>query len=413
MSGLTIRRLSWHMFPNLLGKPRHALRPTASIFRRFFMFAQKWLGLAIAAALFAAPVTGASAAQTFRLGIPGSQSGDLAGYGIPALNAAKLVVEKVNAKGGVLGMQVELVPQDDQCKPELATNAATKLIADDIHFVMGHTCSGATKAALPMYTDKKIIAISPSATSPELTQDGKSPYFFRTIPSDDAQALLGAEFVVDGLGSKKVAILHDKGDYGKGYAEFAKKAIEAGGKAKVVFFEGITPGAVDYSSSIQKIARSGADTLMFGGYYPEASKLVTLIKSKKLNINFVSEDGVKTGSFLQLAGKDAEGVYASSASDYSDLAINQEAVAAHKKTFGEDPGQFFFQAYAATQAILNAVEKAGSTDPDAVAKALRENDVETPAGKIRFDSRGDAVGAGFAMYRVVDGQFVDQKFQQK
>lgn len=376
------------------------------------MRCKQWLGIIAASLFLAMPVAG-QAAETIKLGVGGSFSGDLAGYGLPELNAAKLVVDKINARGGINGKMVEILQQDDQCKPELSTNAATKLIAEGAQIVMGHTCSGATKAALPMYNDKKIVAISPSATSPDLTQEGKFPLFFRTTPSDDAQARLGADFALQALGAKTIAILHDKGDYGKGYAEFVKQFVEADGKAKVVFFEGITPGAMDYSSVVQKIGRSGADTLIFGGYYPEASKLITLIKARKMKINFVSEDGVKTEAFLKLTSKDGEGVYASSSRDYSHLAITKEAYEAHRKAFGSEPGQFFELAYAATQALLNAVEKAGSTDAEAVVKALRTEYVETPLGKIRFDEKGDCEGAGFAMYKVVDGKFVDQNFKAK
>lgn len=298
------------------------------------MSCKKFVFALMASLLVIAPVMGAQAAETIKMGVPGSHSGDLAGYGVPALNAAKLVVAKVNAEGGINGKMVEILAQDDQCKPELSTNAATKLIADGAQIIMGHTCSGATKAALGMYNDKNILVVSPSATSPELTQSGQYPLFFRTTPSDDAQARLAVDFSLQALNAKKIAILHDKGDYGKGYANFAKQFIEeAGAKDKVVFFDGITPGAADYSAVVQKIGRSGADTIIFGGYYPEASKLVALMKAKKMQVNFVSEDGVKTGSFIQLAGKNAEGVYASSSRDYSDLAVSKEALAAHHKTF--------------------------------------------------------------------------------
>ena len=378
------------------------------------MSCKKFVFALMASLLVIAPVMGAQAAETIKMGVPGSHSGDLAGYGVPALNAAKLVVAKVNAEGGISGKMVEILAQDDQCKPELSTNAATKLIADGAQIIMGHTCSGATKAALGMYNDKNILVVSPSATSPELTQSGQYPLFFRTTPSDDAQARLAVDFSLQALNAKKIAILHDKGDYGKGYANFAKQFIEeAGAKDKVVFFDGITPGAADYSAVVQKIGRSGADTIIFGGYYPEASKLVALMKAKKMQVNFVSEDGVKTGSFIQLAGKNAEGVYASSSRDYSDLAVSKEALAAHHKTFDSAPGQFFYQSYAATQALLNAVKVAGTTEAQAVAKALRTEYVETPIGKIRFDAKGDTEGAGFAMYKVVDGAFVDQKFTPK
>ena len=80
------------------------------------------------------------------------------------MNAAKLVVKKINANGGVLGQQVELLIEDDVCKPEVATNTATKLVSQKVDVVLGHICSGATKAALGIYKDSKVIVMSPSAT---------------------------------------------------------------------------------------------------------------------------------------------------------------------------------------------------------------------------------------------------------
>jgi len=357
----------------------------------------------------------ANAAEgVIKLGVHGAHTGDLAGYGIPSLNAAQLVVNDLNARGGIGGKQVVIVAQDDQCRPDLSTNAASKLISEDVKIVMGPTCSGATKAVMPMYTSKKVIVVSPSATAPDLTQDKKFPYFFRTTPSDDAQARTGVDFSLDVLGAKKVAILHDKGDYGKGYAEFVRQFLKEDGRATEVFFDGITPGQVDYSTVVKKIQRSGADTLVFGGYYPEASKIVSQMKKLGMTTHFVSEDGVKTESFITLADKDSEGVYASSSRDYSDLAMTQKAFADHQKQYNAAPGQFFVQAYAATQALLAAVEKAGGVDDaDAIAKILREEYVETSLGKIRFDAIGDMEGSGFSMYRVEGGKFVDKKFEKK
>jgi branched-chain amino acid transport system substrate-binding protein len=168
----------------------------------------------------------AFAADTIKMGVAGPHSGDLASYGIPTVRAAEMVVKDINAKGGVLGMQVELLVEDDVCKPEVATNTATKLVSDGAVVVLGHVCSGATKAALGIYNDAKIIVMSPSATNPGLTQSGDYPNFYRTIASDDLQAALGVNFTVDKLGAKKVAVIHDKGDYGKGYAEFANNYLE-------------------------------------------------------------------------------------------------------------------------------------------------------------------------------------------
>jgi len=369
----------------------------------------KLVVLAIAG-LFLAVVSGpALAADTIKLGVAGPHSGDLASYGIPTIKAAELVVKKINAAGGVLGKKVELLVEDDVCKPEVATNTATKLISEKVDVVLGHICSGATKAAMGLYKDSKIVAMSPSATNPGLTQSGDYPNFYRTIASDDAQAKLEVDFALDVLKLKKIAVLHDKGDYGKGLAEFAKGFLEKDPRGEVVLYEGITPGAVDYSAVVQKIKRSGAEAVIFGGYHPEASKIVSQMRKKRMETIFISDDGVKDDTFIKVAKKYAEGVYATGPMDVSSNPMAIAANEAHKKAYGADPGAFFLNAYAATLALLNAIEQAGSTDYEAVSNALQTKDVDTPLGKIHFDKRGDATGVGFSMYQVKNGVYVELK----
>jgi branched-chain amino acid transport system substrate-binding protein len=351
----------------------------------------------------------AMAADTIKLGVAGPHSGDLASYGIPTTKAAELVVKDINAKGGVLGKKVELIIEDDVCKPEVATNTATKLVGDGVNAVLGHICSGATKAALGIYKDAHIVVMSPSATNPALTQSGDYPNFFRTIASDDAQARLEVDFALDTLKFKKIAVLHDKGDYGKGLAEFAKGFLEKDPRAEVVLYEGITPGAVDYSAVVQKIKRSKADAVIFGGYHPEAAKIVAQMRKKKMKTVFISDDGVKDDTFIKVAKKYAEGVYASGPKDVSQNPMTIKAKKDHQAAYGDDPGAFFDNAYAATLALLNAIQQAGSTDYDAIVEALHTKNVDTPLGSIRFDERGDAIGVGFAMYQVKDGHYVEVK----
>lgn len=354
------------------------------------------------------PVAG-MAGDTIKLGVAGAHSGDLASYGLPTVNAAKLVVEEVNARGGVNGKKVELLIEDDVCKPEVAANIATKLVSQGVDIVLGHTCSGATKTALPIYKAAGVILISPSATSPELTQRGEYPNFFRTIASDNMQVKPEVEFALNVLGVKKIAVIHDKGDYGKGLAELAKVYIEKSGKGEVVLFEGVTPGAVDYSAIVLKIKQSQADAVIFGGYHPEASKIVSMMRKKRMDTVFLSDDGVKDDTFIKVAGKDAEGVYATGPKDNSKNPVSQAAVAAHKKAYNSDPGAFYESAYSASLAIFNAIDKAGSTEIAAVTKALQTEKVDTPVGNISFDTQGDAVGIDFAIYQVKNGQFVEVK----
>lgn len=359
---------------------------------------------ALGLALLAMP---AMAADTIKIGVPGAHSGDLASYGLPSLNAARLVVDDYNAKGGLLGKQVEVIAQDDQCKPEMATNAATKLISEKVSVVMGHICSGATKASLPIYKDSKIVSMSPSATTPMLTHSGENPYFFRTIANDNDQAQLSSDFIINKLGAKKVAILHDNGDYGKGYAQTNKDLLEKSGKVEVVLFEAVNPDAVDFSAAVRKMRRNGAEILIFGGYHPTASKLVQQMKRERVTIPVIGPDGLKDEAFVKMAGADSEGVYTTYPSDTSKLPEYIKARDQHVKKFGAEPGSFYYNAYSATQALLNAIEKAGSTETAKIVDALHNNFVDTPSGKLKFNNRGDAAGVGLSIYQIKDGKFVE------
>ena len=240
-----------------------------------------------------------------------------------------------------------------------------------------------------------------------MTQSGDYPNFFRTIASDDAQARLEVDFALDVLKVKKIAVLHDKGDYGKGLAEFAKSFIEADPRGEVVLYEGVTPGAVDYSAVVNKIKQSEAEAVIFGGYHPEASKIVSQMRKKAMDAHFISDDGVKDDTFIKVAGEFAEGVYATGPVDTTHNPIAVEAIQAHQEKFGEAPGAFFLNAYAAALALINAFEKSCSTDYDDLVRTLRSEWVATPLGIIRFDERGDAIGIGFAMYQVQNGQYVE------
>jgi branched-chain amino acid transport system substrate-binding protein len=341
--------------------------------------------------------------KTIKIGVGGAHTGDLASYGLPTVNACQLVADEINANGGIDGKMIEVVVEDDQCKAEIATNTASKLTGEGVVAVVGHICSGATKAALGIYQDSEILTVSPSATNPDLCSDYTN--FYRTIASDNAQAVTEVEFMKT-LAVKKIAILHDKGDYGKGFAELVQgMAPEAG--MEVVLFEGVTPGGVDYSAVINKVANSGAEALVWGGYHPEASKLVTQMKNKGMDMPFLSEDGVKDQTFIDVAGEFAEGVYATGPMDTSSNPLYIKAAEDHLAKYGEEPGAFFYNAYAAMLAVCNAIDIADSTDYAAITEALTSNYVDTPLGSISFDKGGEAIGVGFVVYQVQNGEFVE------
>ncbi len=341
------------------------------------------------------------------IGVAGAHTGDLAPYGLPTVKAVELAVERWNANGGLLGRQIEILIEDEACDAGQAANVAAKLTGQKVVGVIGHICSGATKAALGIYRDANIIAISPSATNPDLT-NGEYPNFFRSIAPDDAQAAVEVD-LINSLGLKTIAILHDKGDYGKGFSTFVKDLLEKEGKVEVLLFEGITPGAVDYSAILNKVDGSGAEAVIWGGYHPEASKLVTQMKKTNLDIPFLSCDGVKDDTFIKVAGEFAEGVYATGPVDTSSSPLAQAAIKAHEAKYGEAPGTFFLNAAAAIESLLKGIEKAGSTEYEAVRNAMLEIKVDTTLGKISFAANGNPEGVGFSAFQVVNGAYTEVK----
>lgn len=341
--------------------------------------------------------------ETIKIGVAGAHSGDLASYGLPTVNAAQLVVDEINENGGIDGKMVELVIEDDQCAPEVAANTAAKLVSDGVVAVIGHICSGATNTALPIYQEEGIVAVSPSATNPSLTEYG---IFFRTIAPDDAQSALQVDYVTNELGVSRAAVLHDRGDYGQGLADFAMEYLEDT-DIEVVLYDGVTVGAVDYSAIINRIAAEEAEIVIWGGYHPEASKLVDQMRSRGLDIQFIGGDGIMDETFINVAGEAAEGVFATSAKSTEGNTLAQEYVQRHIDEYGTEPGPFFQEGVSATIALLNAIDAADSTESDAIIAALKSEFVDTPVGNISFDAIGDAIGVGFAVYQVQDLAYVE------
>lgn len=368
--------------------------------RSFF----KTLALALLTMIvFAAP---GFAGDTIKIGSAGVISGDLAPYGISAVRGVEMAIEDLNAKGGILGKKIELLIGDDVCKPEVAVNMATKLVSDGAQMIVGHVCSGATIAANKIYKDAGLLIVSPASTNDDLTLKGEHPNFFRTISYDGAQAVLMTSFAKNVLKAKKIALIHDKGDYGKGQMELARMNFEELGGVEIVLFEGVTTGAVDFSAIAQKIKRSKADLTMWGGYHSDASKIVGMLKKKRVKTTFFGGDGIIGDNFVNLAGKYSDQVYATGPNDTSSNPLYKELTANHQKKYGEDPGTFFYNGYACVQALAMAAEKAGSLDYDKMRAAMFEIKIDSPLGPIGFDKNGDVIGAGFAVYQVQNGKYV-------
>src|SRR3546814_16101278 len=137
----------------------------------------------------------------------------------------------------------------DVCSSDL-----NRVVNDEIGFVVGHVCSGATIAAADIYNNEGVVMVTPSATSPALTDGKNYEFIFRTIGRDDQQGPAAAKFILEKIKPKTVAVLHDKQSYGQGIATAVKDNLEKGG-VKVVMFEGINAGELGRASCRERVCQ--------------------------------------------------------------------------------------------------------------------------------------------------------------
>ncbi len=331
--------------------------------------------------------TGAQA-QNIKIAVVGPTTGALTQYGDMVKEGVDTAVERINAAGGIDGKKLEIVVIDDGCEPKQGPVAANRVVNSKIGFVVGHVCSGATIAAADIYNNEGVVMVTPSATSPALTDGKKYDFIFRTIGRDDQQGPAAAQFILEKIKPQKVAVLHDKQSYGQGIATSVKNNLEKGG-VNVAIFEGINAGDSDYSAVITKLKSAGVDFVYYGGYHPEMGLLLRQAKEQGVKARFMGPEGTGNPDINAIAGDAVEGMLLTLPADFTQNPANADIVKAFEAKKRNPGGAFQMTAYSATQAIADAIKGSGSTDPTKVAAYLHANTFDTPIGKISWNKQGD------------------------
>lgn len=353
----------------------------------------------------------ALAADTIKIGLMGPMTGPWASEGQEMKQVLDLLVENVNADG-LLGKKVELIVEDDGGDPRTASLAAQRLITQNIMAVIGTYGSSITEATQNIYAESEILQVANGSTAIRLTEKDM-PYFFRTCPRDDEQGKVAAS-TIQGLGYKKVAILHDNTSYAKGLAEETKANLEKAG-ATIVFNDALTPGEQDYNAILTKMKGAKPDMVFFTGYYPEAGLLLRQKAEMNWDVPFMGGDATNHPDLVKIAGKEAaSGFYFVSAPLPKDLDTQKakQFVADFEKKYGNPPNSIY--AVLAGDGFLvvsEAISQTQSTEPDKIAAYLKDKLDQFPGltGKLSFNDKGDRVGEVYRVYQVNDkGEFILQ-----
>jgi branched-chain amino acid transport system substrate-binding protein len=359
----------------------------------------------VALLLFVLALGGACTSQrqdVIRIGAAGPMTGDQSKMGIDLRNAVELAVAEWNAKGGVLGKTIEVLVGDDQADPKQAVSIANKFINQKAVALVGHWNSSCSIPASEYYDKANMVMISPATTNPKLTRQGFKRVF-RVCGTDDQQGSVAAQFALKVLKPKRVAVVHDKTAYGQGLADFFQKSL--GTAVEVVYYGGIVQRDPDYKAVLTAVKEKRPDAYFFGGIYPEAARLVRQAKEVGLMAPMLSGDGVYDPTFVNIAGKSADGTYVTFGKDASGLATAKGFNENYRARFGE-PGPYSIYAYDAANIILTAIKETGSTDGATVAGFIAKSAFKGAFGDISFDQNGDVTVAPYVVWQVKSGSFV-------
>ena len=353
--------------------------------------------------LILAAIGSARAADTIKIGLLAPLTGSWASEGQEMKRNVELLAAEQNAKGGLLGKQVEVVVEDDGGDPRTASLAAQRLTTRGVVAVIGTYGSAVTEATQNIFDEAKIIQVANGSTAVRLTEKGLK-YFFRTCPRDDEQGRVGAA-VLAKTHAKKVAILHDNSAYAKGLADEIKEGLK-GKPVEVVFFDALTPKEQDYSAILTKLKAAGPDVVFFTGYYPEAGLLLKQKRQMGWKVPFIGGDAINNPDLVKIAGVEAaEGFEFLSPPVPKDLdtAEAKAYVAAYQKKYGEAPSSIYgVLAGDGFRVVAKAIEGAKATGADQLREYLVNGLKNFPGytGKISFNAKGDWVGELYRVYKV-------------
>ncbi|HEU5282511.1 MAG TPA: branched-chain amino acid ABC transporter substrate-binding protein [Burkholderiales bacterium] len=342
-----------------------------------------------------------------RIGHAGPLTGSIAHLGKDNENGVRLALEEANAANIEIGgnkVKFELLSEDDQADPKQGTIVAQKLVDAKVAGVIGHLNSGTTIPASKLYHDAGIAQISPSATNVTYTaQNFKTA--FRVMANDAQQGKVLGEFATSKLEAKNIVIIDDRSAYGQGLADEFEKAATAGG-ATILAREFTDTTKTDFTAILTSIKGKNPDLIFYGGMDAQAGPMMKQIQNLGISAKYLAGDGVQTAEFLKLSGDSAEGVYASSPGVPLDKMPQGPAFAEkYKGKFNQEIQLYAPYAYDAMNVLLEAMKKAGSTDPAKYLPELAGIQYQGVTGNISFDEKGDIKGGGISLYQAKGGKW--------
>jgi branched-chain amino acid transport system substrate-binding protein len=376
------------------------------------------LCLALVLCLALAGCAGGAKSDTIKIGWIGPLTGDTAAWGEAEFNTVKMMVEDYNAKGGIeVGgkkYKIEAIGYDDKGDGVEAVNAAKRLTSQDkVSAVVGPQGSGEAIPLAATMNKAKIPLVATTATNPKVTvaEDTKAvhPYMFRDCFLDPYQGKVAAIFAYEKLGKRNAAIFMAIDDpYSTGLAEFFKLEFEKLG-GKVVETVSFTSGEKEFRAPLTKIKAANPDIIFSPNYYTEVALSAKQARELGIKAIMLGGDGWPSANLISLAGDALEGSWCINHLD-PDGAPAKALTDAYTAKYNKAPELNTYMAHDALLMIIDAMQRAKSTNGEKIAKALETCDIQGITGRLKSGPTHDPVGKTAWMLKVIGPKLV---FQEK
>jgi branched-chain amino acid transport system substrate-binding protein len=337
-------------------------------------------------------------------------SGFQANGGQTVLGGARLAAEQINRAGGLMGYKVTVVGLDDESDSGVAVDIAKEIQAavqrgDRVLGVIGHLNSGQTLAAMEIYKDLSLVVITPTASETSLTQKGYRN-FFRVNANDKTQAQVDAEFLVNNLGAKRVAVVYNDDPYGLGLGQLIADDLQALG-AEVVTKLQVAVEQSTFPEEVPQIIAAQPDAVFYAGYEVETPYLRLELVEAGSQVPFLASDGAFLAATIDEAGSAAEGMYVSAFGPRPEAAVDETWIKEYQAVEYRDPDTYSINGYSALEVLADGAEQAGTFDATKVAGAIHSlAGIETPMGDLSYDAEGDLKAQKIYIFQVREGDWV-------
>ncbi len=350
--------------------------------------------------------SGKSDSEVYKFALLAPLTGNNAQYGITYRNTLQILADKVNSQGGINGKKIELEVYDDKNDPKESVNIASKIAASkDIIGVIGSQTSSCSMAAAPILQEAGIPMISPQASHPDFTKGGE--YIFTAQVTLAYENLKAAEYLVNKLGAKKVAIIYSNDDWGVSMYDTLSSALKEYPGVEVVAAETyITNETKDFTSLISKIKQVNPDALFLASLYSDGGQIIQQAKGLDLNVPYVGSNTFFKEEFIEVFGDDVEGVTLTNTIELETdneeyLWLSEE----YHKVTGAFIDTYVTQSYDSLNLLLGAVEKVGD-DKEKIKEELQNlKNYVGVSGTFTFDENRTPAKEVF-IYEIKDGEIV-------